>query len=78
MGEAMADEQKKKTPPHIPRGQVPEGRVPTGRVPRGQIEIVAPPGSENVVRCKKCDMAMNWDPALNQWYCQGCMIYYGP
>jgi len=70
----MAEEQKKKgPPPHIPRGQVQQGQVP-----RGQIEVVAPPGSENVVRCKRCDMAMSWDPALNKWYCQGCMRYYSP
>jgi hypothetical protein len=64
----MADEKQ-----HIPRGQ-----VPTGTIPRGQIEIVAPPEAKNVVRCKKCGMAMNWDPGLNKWYCQQCMMYYSP
>jgi len=81
MGIEDEDDKRKKKgpPPHIPRGQVPHGQVPTGRVPRGQvptgqIEIAAPPGAENVVRCK-CGMAMNWDPAIMKWYCQQCACY---
>jgi hypothetical protein len=65
----MSDDGNNNPPPHIPRGQVPRGQIPTGQidVPR---QVYEP--------CPNCRTLMTFDAALNQWYCQKCMLYYKP